>query len=341
MLDRLFTLLLGSASTLICPISASCNLLLLGLGVHGTSDKADIEKYKRFCEKSGKGVIIFNHPTFFDHMVIMKELNDVPRFAMSEKYMIGPIKRIAKYYNTIPITSAKGNAAAIQEAMSERPPPIVAPAAGNCHQTDSAVLDEFKTGAFLGNPTVLPIVIHYTPYEPWLITEAMKDTIIRRLWGNEIQYRMKVLDPVVANADESPADFAQRCRQIMETVLKELQAAPMPPISCGSSACLTTSFLFLGSSIITFYKGYLFESFGMFVVFITSVLYHATHDKDLRLIDMGSNIFWMTICSVRLMLTSQIQPLIFLVIAVAAYLLQANHALWVHIPIALGFLSIQ
>ena len=341
MLDRLFTLLVGTASAAICPISATCNLLLLGLGVHGSSDADDIEKYKRFRDKEGKCIIIFNHPTFYDHMVIMKELQDIPRFAMSEKYMVGPMKWIANCYNTITITSAKGNTAAIQEAMTERPPPIVAPAAGNCHPTDETILDPFKTGAFVGNPTVLPIVIHYAPYEPWLTTVSLKDIVVRRLQGNDIQYRMKVLDPVEANADESPVEFAQRCRQLMETTLKDLQNTPVPQVSCGSSMCLTTSFLFLVISVITFYKGFLFESIGMFVVFITSVLYHSTHDKDFRMFDIWSNVFWMTVCSVRLMISSQLQPLIFLGIALIGYGLGANHALWVHIPIALGFLSIQ
>ncbi len=341
MLDRLFTIFLGTLSTLFFPIRVTCNLLLLGLGVHGTADELDREKYRRFRDTKGKAVIIFNHPTFYDHMVIMKELNDVPRFAMAEKYMLGPLKWIAKYYNVLTITNAKGNSAAIQGALEERPVLIVAPAGGYCHRTDSAILEEFKTGSFLNNPLVLPIIINYTPFEPWAMTDSLHSTVLNRLLGKEIQYRMKVLDPVMANQDETPHNFAQRCRELMEAGLRDLKNNMGPQVSSGSSLCLTTSFLFLLSSIATAYKGAYLYSTGMFTTFVTSVLYHATHDRFLRTIDIASNLFWMLFCSTRLYTSYDFVPLAFLSIAVLSYYLKINHAYGVHVPITLGFLSIK
>lgn len=338
MLDRLFTIFLGTLSTIFFPIHVTCNLLLIGLGVHGTAEESDREKYRRFRDTKGKAVIIFNHPTFYDHMVIMKELNDVPRFAMLEKYMLGPIRWIAKYYNVLTITDKKGNTAAIQEVLEDRPNIIIAPAAGNCHPTDSSILATFKTGAFISNPIILPIIIKYEPYQPWSTTDKLNQTVLKRLRGNELYYKMKVLDPMLADENETPVEFAQRCRETMELALKNTK---VEQISSGSPLCLTTSFLFLISSIITFYKGAVLYSTGMFTVFITSILYHGTHDRTFRNIDIASNLFWMIFCSIKLYASYDFVPLMFLSVAMTSYILKVNHAYGVHIPISLGFLSIK
>lgn len=346
MIHKLISIILGFISYIIFPIHIACNLILLGLGVNGSCNEDDVEKYYSFKKNVSKGVIIFNHPTFFDHVVIMKELKDTPRFAMYDKYIVGPVKWLCNRLNVLPISSSQGNTCRIRSAIKTRKNNesllAVSPSAGKCHVHDIAALAKFRTGAFVEMPDVLPIIINYEPYEPWMQNTSLLKTMIRRLRGCNVSYQLKVLDPVSPLQDETPNRFAARCRTIMRDALKHPRSIDSPPPN-GSPLCLMTSLLFLFCAITTLKKGahYIPFAMGMLMVFITSIFYHGTGDNDLRLLDIISNVYWGIFFSIPLIATKQWIPMLCLLVAICSYIFKLNHASFVHIPIAIGFLNIK
>jgi hypothetical protein len=323
------------------PLSAACNLVLIGLGIHGSCAKSDVTKYHAFKRDTAKGVVLFTHSTFFDHMVIMKELNDTPRFVMSAKYICnGIIRWIARKCNVLEI-GGSGNAFVVSAAIDSRkrddPLLAVSPTAGQSHATDQEVLMEFKTGAFIVLPEVLPIVIRYTPYEPWLASMQLHDMIKRRLRGDVVHYTMRVLDPIRPLQDETPRQFADRCRELMQDEMRTTRICEQA--YCGNPLLFLTSFLFLLCSYITWDRGMYAQ--GMIIVFVTSVMNHGTGNNILRLIDQCSNMLLGSLFCYQLMLAGQVVPVMFATFALCSYMYKLNHALYVHLPVCLGFLSIR
>lgn len=345
MLDHLFTVLVGQITGFFLPFGIAANIMLTGFNVYGSCDPADVATYQRFKENISNGVILFNHPTFFDHIVLIKELNDMPRFAMTTKYMVGPIKWIAKKFHAIGITPNTGSAAMLAEEITNRvagDPLIAVSPSGGITLENPTKLVTFRTGAFLTMPNVLPIVIAYKPYENWDTSLSLWDVIMRRLHGPRMYYRMKVLSPVYSLPNETPATYAARCRTIMEDALHNIHTnEDIPIIPHGSPTFFASSFLFLLCSIITFVRRNFKYGIGMLITFITSFLYHGTGNYFMRKVDMITNIIVATFYTFFLAHSRQIMPIGCLGVALASYLRKWNHALFVHFPIAAGFLSIR
>lgn len=161
---------------------------------------------------------------------------------------------------------------------------------------------------------VLPIVIQYSPSR---------------------HYRMRVLDPVHLLHNETPYQFETRCQSIM---MNE-PLHDIPRAYCGSPLLFMTSFLFLICSYITWNRGP--YAMGMILVFVTSVLNHGTGNTRIRNIDRFSNILMGALFSVRLILAGEVIPVMFATFAMCSFLCKLNHALFVHIPVCLGFLAIR
>lgn len=345
MLHNVVTAFCGCIMFIIMPVtlSSACNLILISLGVHGVSSPEDREKYRKFKQHIDKGVVLFTHPTFFDHIVIMKELNDIPRFVTSSKYMIGSfIKYFARRCNVLQISTQTGSksSAVISDCISNRkngePLLAISPTAGISHTTEQETLAVFRTGAFLQKPAILPIIIKYTPYEPWLSSLTLYDIIMKRLRGRNINYTMKILDVIYPIENETPSDFAQRCRETMEQGMRDTN----DKLSYnGSPLLLSTSFLFLICSYISRSNG--MYGFGMLIVFVTSVLYHGTGNDMWKKVDVCSNILLGSIFSIKLLISRQWIPVVCTLITLCSYIWKLDHAIFIHIPLCIGFLSIR
>jgi 1-acyl-sn-glycerol-3-phosphate acyltransferase len=217
MIHRIVGCVEGILSYFFIPLKHSTQVVLRSLNVSGYCPSEDVEKYHRFKASVDNGVVIFNHPTYFDHVVIMKELNDTPRFVMFKEYMKGPFRWIANKVNAIGIDKkTKGSSTVVSQAIQNRratePLVILSPAAGKCSHTRPWFIYPFRTGAFITKPIVLPIILYYTPYES--NHDDLKGSILKRLTGEPMQYVMRVLDPIEPMQSETTRQFADRCRRI-------------------------------------------------------------------------------------------------------------------------------
>lgn len=345
MFSRIFTFVTGHLYYVALPIHHCCQLILLGLGVHGSCDKNDLEKYRQFKATHHAGVIVYNHPTFYDHVVLMKELGEYVRFVMLKKYMVGPIRWLAKRLQVVEVKPKSGVAQKIRDIILHRKPNesllAINPAAGHLSETDPTVVAPFRTGAFLAKAPVLPILLWYDPYEPWKYGESLLQVLWRRLRGEKVHYMMKVLDPMTPTEDETVVQYAERCRKYIGDALLDMRDVSVPRGSIIASAqCFATSHLFFLCTIVNWWRNQKAYALGMLVVSMTSVWYHGFGTLRAKMIDTILNVLMGTVYSIRLLYMRNYRPIVWLWTAVLGYILRLNHALFVHIPITIGFLSI-
>jgi 1-acyl-sn-glycerol-3-phosphate acyltransferase len=332
------------------PAHIASSIFLLGLGVRGSCPSEDVARYKEFKEKHKAAVIVFNHPTFFDHAVLMHSLEDRLRFVMTDKYHVGIVKIFAKQMRVISISSpGSGNARRISDAIMTRSSGedlvTISPNAGDVSPTSAACLPDFRTGAFITKSPVLPIVICYQSYRPWLSGVPLMKHIKEHFCRFEpFEFEVRVLAPLYAKVHETPGEYAQRCRLAMESALEPEYKDTIPLYSASSDedlACFWTSHLFLVSAVVTwFVKDQRCFAAGMLVTYGTSLVYWATKSSYWRKLDMIVNWTMAISFGFYLLVHTRVIPLFFLLMATVGFTFNLNHALCVHLPIAIGFLSI-
>lgn len=349
MLHRIVGCIEGILSYAFLPLRHSTAVILRSLNVKGVCAREDVDKYYNFKKTVDNGVVVFNHPTFFDHIVIMKELDDTLRFVMFDDYLVWPLRWIAKKTRAIVIKNhTKGSAKVVAKEIEQRnvgdPLVITSPTAGKASHTRPWFLYPFKTGAFLTKPKVLPIIIYYHPYQP-RANKTIAEEVTSRLKGDELNYVMRVLDPLDSIDNETAQQYAERCRKYMMKELlelqKETQTPPSTEPSLGSIDSLLSSHLFLLCGIAAITNHLLLYGLGMCVVFMTSWMYHGTGCMIWRRIDIASNLIMIGVFGILLLKSRQYKPITMLVLAAIAYALQLPHSIFVHIPIAIGFASIR
>lgn len=308
--------------------------------VYGECPEEDKTRYQHYKNTLDNAILIFNHPTFYDHIVVMKELGETFRFVMSHKYMFPPFNSIAANMDSIIVYPRNQTSQLIARGVQERkggdPLIAISPHGGeiSSHPLD---LPTFRTGAFLARPSVIPVVIKYFPSEPWT-SGSLHRIVMKRLMGDPIQYSVRVLEAIETREGEDAHDFADRCRTEMSKALSEMQPNKRMHLPMTYYTC----YLFLVCAIITCARELYAYSIGMFLVFLTSVLYHGSFcDPMYKRLDMASNIILASGFSAHLLANNQYTPLIWLLTASIAYIGKLNHALFVHVPIAMGFLNIQ
>ena len=123
----------------------------------------------------------------------------------------------------------------------------------------------------------------------------------------------------------------------------------------GSNICLLSSHLFLLSSLFNYYHNNIIESFSIFSLYITSIFYHYYGEKtaclfnmfniDYKLLDVYCCHIVIFICSILSLMKYNMYPTlatIFIIIMYNNKISYTNtlHAILVHLPGALGFISI-
>lgn len=194
------------------------------LGVKGSIASAeDATRFKTFYHSNGPGVIVYNHPTFYDFAVIIKEFGYRFNFVALSKRMIFPMNFVGKRMGCLMIQPNTKASVVITNHIRNRQKSAsilaVAPAAGNIVDScDDTLLPPFRSGAFIAQSPVLPIVIRYCPYEPWDPSISFYETLKTRLLTGEIRYRVHVLPAMYPNKNEYVQDFMKRVKTAMETV---------------------------------------------------------------------------------------------------------------------------
>ena len=80
-------------------------------------------------------------------------------------------------------------------------------------QKNKYKLSEFRTGAFVSLKPILPVIIKYNPYYK---DSKRKFTVIHIITNiNNLNYKIKVLDPIYPEENDTIESFRDRVYEIM------------------------------------------------------------------------------------------------------------------------------
>lgn len=321
-----------------------------------------LKNYKRFKQSQRPGVIIFNHPAFYDHMVLMAGINDTLGFVYKASYFnkIPICNYLAQKLGCIPILPTGNTASQLKSAVHKRPRKLIAIAPGGGNTAANIYdLPDFRTGAFVAADRVLPVIILYRPYNFSEFTGTVSDWIRARFNGADLHYDMYILKPIEQRNNESASAFATRTHRRMKkwllthsTQLRALHATSGP----NYINLITSVGLFSIAAIRLFLIGfpaYKLEIAGILMVITTSAFYHGIGGEIFKRIDTYSNFILGSLFCVRAIWTHNIYfPVISAFFAVCGFIYNEvrlrekaktirewMHSLYIHIPVFAGFMS--
>lgn len=282
---RSLCLIISIICGIIYPTTLINDLFLYSLGVYKGSVKG-IENYIDFK----KGIIVFNHPTFFDHSVLMQSVNEFIRFLVKDGFVsFPPLKYLCNKLKCVTVEEGK-TISKIKETLNnpnDIPIVAIAPASGEC-SVDQTVLCPFKTGAFIASDSILPVVISYFPYERWSTDESFKSAIYKRLFGCFLEYHVTILPQMNRMPNETINEFSSKVKTCMESELRLHQ--PIKPSRPKSRPLLLlSSILFLVCAIIVGLNRKYIYCIGILIVTITSIWYHISHSDYAKFLNTISN----------------------------------------------------
>lgn len=332
-------------------------LALHCIGVSGQIvDETHRRRFLDFYHTNGPGVIMYNHPTFYDYAVLAKEFGHRCRFVAFAHRLTFPTNWVAWKINTLNIKPSSGASKEITKAIEsrERSTPMItmSPSGGYRHQdfdTHPNKLLEFRSGGFLARSPVLPIVIRYDPNDAWR-EDNIVHTVWQRLCGDPVHYRVHVLEPMSPGEEESVDDFKERVRAAMEAV-------PVPQKNefqgqrCsykGSGLLVFTSSLFFLPALLCFLYGLYVPGVGMILTAINSIRYHSQGCSHAKFIDIVSNFTLGAFFTISAWMSGNMTTVWMSLFAVCGNAISKMkeqapnlwHGLLVHLPAFIGFMSI-
>lgn len=340
-------------------------LQLYSLNVHGEKKNFNMEKYNEFKNKP-KGIVVFNHCTFFDHLILMKEFGETPAFIASNKFVFFPFDYLLKKYGGVVIEKGKSTSEIINETVNNRKPGdkilAIAPTGGYSINEDQNKLCDFKLGAFNPLSPVLPVLIKYHPYHNWKTGVSLAQYAFDIMTNEKIYYTVEVLDEVVPLEGETVEAFSDRVKLIMEQNMEKIDVLERNKELIkneykGSGILSASSHLFLFNSLLFIYFKKYDLAFVCFILYLTSILYHSTGKPHFEFIDNFSNRFIVSVYLIWFALKNKffIPPFIALLVyvfyIVNRYLNRffdnvdiekdenIHHFICVHIPIYLAIAS--
>jgi hypothetical protein len=316
-------------------------------------------------------VVVFNHPTAVDYLVLVAELEERFRFVASAA-RTRLFRWITTRYDMVLVDPATpGNARRVAEAADQvrKPYVAIAPAAGRS-SADQCALPRFGTGAFVAGLPVIPVLLRWTPYERarWPSEESTRSMLLRRFWGGgPIAYSMRVLEPMAPRAGEGAAEHAARVRGAMEAGLRDMEAGlrymeaglrdmesedggavseGVEGLETERHAALTvlSSQLFLVAACVLAWRGRVAYALSVFATYAVSMAYHCDPNPAFRAVDLSLNALHGVVHSVALLVAGNYPPIACLALAGAMYAAfsrrrsMAWHAALVHVPVFVGFM---
>jgi 1-acyl-sn-glycerol-3-phosphate acyltransferase len=200
------------------------DLFLSALNVVDTSEQSSRNTLEH---QTGidSGVIVFNHPTFWDHAVLVRFFGRKISFLAKEEHVKLPFLRsIADKLGCIYTNEKKrgetrrGSVEVLGAEINNGKLIAIAPTGGlSCE--NECELPPFKTGAFCFD-FVHPVVILYCPYSRWEHNVPLWSILWKRIISRDcIRYKVELLPKVTRLDDETVSDFAERTRKAMESAL--------------------------------------------------------------------------------------------------------------------------
>jgi hypothetical protein len=312
-----------------------------GLGVIKGSVNG-IEHFEKFKNKGG--VIVFNHPTFFDHSVLIQVTNSLLSFLVKETYVSAyPLKLLSERLGCISVD--KGNTVSkVKEAILTGKTIAISPSAGESFE-DQVKLPQFRTGAFVASKHILPLAISYFPYERWPSNQPILKAIYKRLTSEFLQYHVSILPAVSKETDESHEDFADRVREQMEDALRVHPSLETPLKEPPKPILVLSSIVFGVCAYLTYLAGKYVHALGILIVFITSIWYHSTGSIHAKFLDTFSNFTLGIVFTLHGLWQGNYIMCAYAVMAVLGFVTfkskhTIGHMIGVHIPVILGFLTL-
>lgn len=356
---RFACMMMASMMLAIVPQEMTCflsNFILHTLGVHGTFANKELgfKRFLDFYHMEGAGVVLYNHPTFYDFAVLAKEFGHRCRFLAFAHRLPFPINIIAHKLNAMIIKPGSGASFILRNVIQSRKPstPIMtlAPAAGevpNDYEEHPNRLAEFRSGGFLARSPILPVVIRYDTHEPWR-NESIVHAVWRRLSGKPIRYKLHVLPPMVPDVNESIESFKERVRKTMEAVpIDDSQFEEQKSTYHGSPFLVVSSCLFLIPSWMCAVRGLYFACSGMLLTWFNSICYHSTGGHHAKFVDMMSNAVFGVIFTIIALMRGNFITVWMSLCALFGHKISKQwkhthipHAVLVHLPAFLGFLAV-
>lgn len=229
--NSLVYLKLFSLSTALCfysllPISTysfGCRIALWIIGVHKAPNiKENILPY----DDKNYRLLVFNHPTIWDHLVLTRHLSTKERrmrFITFTQMMVWPIKTIFTKFGCVMTTYSGGTTKLIQDIVNNpKEGVIVIAPEGGITEPIPTKLATFKTGAFVPMAPILPVVIRYYPYEYHMKEETVPQFFMRRLKSQDIYYTIKTLPVISPTKQDTIETYRDRVKSSMETALQEM-----------------------------------------------------------------------------------------------------------------------
>lgn len=198
-------------------------VLLYVMGVHKRSVQGKINLYNALQTKK-PFIVVFNHPTFYEPLVLYNILNIPLRFVSKHSNLKGA-ESILKQYKLIYVNETKGTIKQILEAIPNSTifgTVAIAPAGGSGFEKDPTFLPEFKTGAFVPMIPVLPVLIRYSHHEIWEKGVPVSSIFWKRISGPRLYYDVSILPMIYPPDNQSPIDFSKTTHQIMQQELIKL-----------------------------------------------------------------------------------------------------------------------
>lgn len=338
---RATTLLTSVTSSLVAGIRPCLiELFIWALGINGTAEGVDI--YRAFKQRPN-GILVFNHPTAYDHAVMYKEIDASFCYVVKTQRLGLLGSGMRKYGEMIEIDEGQSTAAIIKNKVQVRKPGdrliAIAPAAG--HAAPHLVpLGPFHKGAFLPRTPVLPVVIHYSPF-----VHRSKDLhVIIHFWQTlcaaPIRYRLRVLPPMAQADGQTIDDFIDSVKKAMETALEELDSRalaapyPLPP-----SPLAWSSLLFAFAAARAAYYGVVYPAIGMAITATTTAWCHGTQGINACFVDLFANCTMGLLFTVYALLQQNWVPVVCSCVALASFRYRLNHFWCVHVPAFVGFMT--
>ena len=272
------------------------NLALWSFDIHNVINPENKRRYEEF-KKKPNGVMVFTHSTMVDFMLLCREFHDIPSFLALRETCIFPFNYLIHEINGILFSKGEGVTQKIIEYIKNRksgePVLCIAPTGGYSKEEQNELCD-FRNGAFVEKTHILPVIIKFNHYIPWMKGESFIYHAYRLLTTQDKLYTIKVLDEMSPNEDESMEDFKQRVKGKMEEAMRECNVEKENKTWFhdkyrGSNLLSVSSFLFLFPVFFALYMKNYKIAFYAFLIFLTSILYHSTGDSHYEIIDKISN----------------------------------------------------
>jgi 1-acyl-sn-glycerol-3-phosphate acyltransferase len=197
--------------------STIINKFLENLNIYGSIENLD--KYYNFKKKHSNGIALFTHTSYLDGIILAKELKEPPSFVCFKAPLTSYMYDIAKKWKCLIIEPKQNNTKIITNNVLERninePLLFIAPTGANLEQKNKFKLEEFRTGAFVSLSPVLPILISYSPHIYVKESDNMLSCMIDIINIEKLTYKIKIIDPIYPNKNDTIETFKNRVYKIM------------------------------------------------------------------------------------------------------------------------------